>query len=82
VCGTQAGVKHVMAPQGQHIDTAFIERVNLTTGQPVAAVGRRVMTLRKSEEGIRQQLALYQTWDNRCLPHAGLRRALPQPQGW
>jgi hypothetical protein len=40
------------------------------------------MTLRKSEEGIRQQLALYQTWDNRCLPHAGLRRALPQPQGW
>jgi IS1 family transposase len=61
VFGTQAGVKRVLTPQGWHINTAFIERVNLAIRQHVAAVGRRVMTLCRSEEGIHQQLALYQT---------------------
>jgi hypothetical protein len=31
VCGTQAGVNHLLAPQGWHINTAFIERINLKT---------------------------------------------------
>jgi len=46
----------------------------------VAAVGRRVSTLCKGEDGLRQQLALYQTYDNFCLPHASLRQPLPQPE--
>jgi len=29
---------------------------------------------------LRQQLALYQTSHNFCLPHASLRQALPQPE--
>ncbi len=29
---------------------------------------------------MRQQLALYQAYDNFCLPHASLRQALPQPE--
>jgi hypothetical protein len=78
VCGTQAGVKHVLAPQGWHINTVFIEPVNLTIRQHVAAVGRRVMTLCNSEKGVRQQLALYQTYVNWCLRHASLRLPLPQ----
>jgi hypothetical protein len=55
-------------------------RINLDIRQHVAAVGRRVSTLGKGEEGLRQQLALYQTYHNFCLPHASLRQALPQPE--
>jgi hypothetical protein len=40
------------------------------------------MTLCKSAKGVRQQLALYQTYVNWCLPHASVRRPLPQPQRW
>jgi hypothetical protein len=57
VFGTLAGVNRVLATTGWQINTAFIERVNLTIRQHVAAVGRRVMTLCKHEAGIRQQLA-------------------------
>src|SRR5262245_21111322 len=55
-------------------------RLNLGLRQHVAAIGRRVNTLCKGEEGLRQQLALYHTYDNFCLPHASLRHALPQPE--
>jgi hypothetical protein len=54
-------------------------RVNLTIRQHVAAVGRRVTTLCKGEDGVRQQLALYHVYYNFCLPHASLRVPLPQP---
>jgi hypothetical protein len=47
VFGTLARVTQVLAPRGWHINTAFIERVNLTIRQHVAAVGRRVITLCK-----------------------------------
>jgi hypothetical protein len=41
--------------------------------------GRRVTTLCKDEDGLRQQLALYQAYYNFCLPHTSLRQPLPQP---
>ena len=47
----------------------------------MAAVGRRVSTLCKGEDGLRQQLALYHVYYNFCLPHASLRLSLPQPEG-
>src|SRR5215831_6657638 len=78
VFGTLEAVHAVLAPLGCQINTAFIERINLSIRQHVAAVGRRVSTLCKSEEGLRQQLALYQTYHNFCLPHASLHQALPQ----
>jgi IS1 family transposase len=80
VFGTLSAVQQVLAVHGWQINTAFIERVNLTIRQHVAAVGRRVSTLCKGEDGLRQQLALYQTYDNFCLPHASLCQALPQPE--
>jgi len=61
-------------------NTAFVERINLTIRQHVAAVGRRVSTLCKGEDGIQQQLALYHVYYNFCLPHASLRQALLQPE--
>jgi hypothetical protein len=80
VFGTLAAVKQVLMAQGWQINTAFMERANLTIRQHVAAVGRRVMTLCKGEAGLRQQLAVYQVYDNFCLPHASLRLPLPQPE--
>ena len=34
----------------------------------------------KGEDGLRQQLALYQVYYNFCLPHASVRLPLPQPE--
>jgi len=80
VFGTRAAAKQVLAAQGWQINTAFIERVHLTIRQHVAAVGRRVMTLCKGEDGLRHQLALYQLYYNFCLPHASLRQPWPAPE--
>jgi len=79
VFGTLDAVNQVLAPLGWHINTAFVERINLTIRQHVAAVGRRVSTLCKGEDGLRQQLAVFHCYDNCCLPHASLRRPVPQP---
>ena len=80
VFGTLEAINDVLAPHGWHINTAFVERINLSLRQHVAAVGRRVSTLCKGEDGLRQQLAVYHCYDNFCLPHASLRQALPQPE--
>jgi len=66
VFGTLEAINAVLAPHGWHINTAFVERINLSIRQHVAAVGRRVSTLGKGEDGLRQQLALYQTYHNFC----------------
>jgi IS1 family transposase len=79
VFGTIEAVQQVLSPLGWQINTAFIERLNLSFRQHVAAVGRRVTTLCKGEQGLHQQLALYHTYYNFCLPHASLRQPWPQP---
>ena len=79
VFGTRERVKQALAAYRWQIHTAFVERLNLDMRQRVAAVGRRVNTLCKGEEGLQQQLALYQSYHNFCLPHASLRQPLPQP---
>jgi IS1 family transposase len=78
--GSLAGVNRVLASTGWKIYTAFIERANLTIRQHVAAVGRRVITLCKGEEGLDQQLALYHTDYTFCLPHASLRLPILPPE--
>ena len=80
VFGTLAAIEQVLAAHGWQINTAFIERLNLTIRQHVAAVGRRVTTLCKHEAGLRQQLALYHMYYNFCLPHTSLRQPLPLPE--
>jgi len=74
VFGTLATVNAVLTPFGWQINTAFIERLNLTIRHHVAAVGRRVSTLCKGEDGIQRQLALDHMYYNFCLPHASLRQ--------
>jgi IS1 family transposase len=80
VFGTLDAVNQVLAPLGWQINTAFVERLNLTIRQHVAAIGRRVSTLCKGADGLCQQLALYHGYYNFCLPHASLRQPLPQPE--
>ncbi len=79
VFGTLEAVQQVLAACGWQINTAFVERLNLTIRRHVAAVGRRVSTLCKGEDGVRQQLALCHVYYNFCVPHASLRQPLPQP---
>src|SRR5215475_9637190 len=80
VFGTLAAIEQVLAAHGWQINTAFVERLNLSIRHHVAAVGRRVTTLCKGEAGLREQLALYQTYYNFCLPHTSLHLLLPQPE--
>jgi hypothetical protein len=58
----------------------LVERLNLDIRQRVAAIGRRVNTLCQGEAGLRDQLALFQTYHNFVLPHASLRQVLPIPE--
>jgi hypothetical protein len=52
VSGTLATVEQVLTMRGWHINTAFIEPINLAMRQHLAAVGRRVTTLCKEEDGL------------------------------
>jgi IS1 family transposase len=61
VFGTLEAVEQVLAACGWQIQTAFVERLNLDIRQRVAAVGRRVTTLCKGEDGMRHQRMLFHT---------------------
>ena len=80
VFGTLEAVQQVLAACGWQSNTALIARLNRSIRQHVAALGRRVTTLCKHEDGVRQQLALDHVYHNFCLPHASLRVPLPQPE--
>jgi IS1 family transposase len=79
VFGTQVAVYQVLAACGWQINTAFVERLNLSLRQRVAAIGRRSATPCKSAEGLGQPLALFQVYHNFVLPHASLRQPLAEP---
>jgi IS1 family transposase len=80
VFGTLDRITQRLVAHGWQINTAFVERRNLSIRQHVAAVGRRVSTLCKGEDGLHQQLALYHMYSNFCLPHTALRQPLPLPE--
>ena len=70
VFGTQQAIEQVLATCGWQINTAFVERLNLSLRQRVAAMGRRSATPYKSEDSLGQHLALFQAYHNFVLPHA------------
>jgi len=80
ICGTQAAGDQVLAACGWHINPSFVERLNLSLRQRGAAIGRRSATPCKSEDGLRQQLALFQVYHNFVLAHASLRQPLVVPE--
>jgi hypothetical protein len=79
IFGTKTAVEQVLAACGWQINTAFVERLNLSLRQRVAAIGRRSATPCKSADGLGQQLALFQVYHNFVLPHASLRQAQAEP---
>jgi len=80
VFGTLGTIAQVLAGCGWTINTAFVERLNLDIRQRVAAVGRRVNTLCKGEDGLQHQLALFHVYHNFVLAHASLRQPLRAPE--
>jgi IS1 family transposase len=79
VLGTQVAVDQVLRTCGWLINTAFVERLNLSLRQRVAAIRRRSATSCKGEAGLAPQLALFHVYYNFVLPHASLRQALAEP---
>src|SRR5262245_11533771 len=78
VCGSCEAVQQVLAACGWQMNTAFVERLNLSLRQRVAAMRRRSATSCKGEDGLGQQLVLFQVYHNFVLPHASLRQALAE----
>jgi hypothetical protein len=74
-----AAVAKVLAACGWQIHTAFVERLNLSLRQRVAAIGRRSATLCKSIGGLCHQLVLFQVYHNFVLPYTSLHQALAEP---
>ncbi len=79
IFGTSERVKAVLAAHGWQINTAFIERLNLSLRGHLAALTRRTISLAKTEAGLVRQAHLGQAYYNFCLPHSALRIGLPQP---
>src|SRR5688572_13930319 len=79
VFGTQLAIEAVLARCGWVINTAFVERLNLSLRQRVAPIRRRSATSCKGEEGLSHPLILFQVYHNFVLPHASLRQALAEP---
>jgi hypothetical protein len=77
VFGTRLAIEPVRAAWGWTSTTACLERLNLDIRQRVAAVGRRVHTLCRGDEGLLDQLVVLQTSHNVGLPHARVRQSLP-----
>ena len=80
VYGSIAMVEHILSQSGVGINTAFIERLNLTIRQHVAALGRKVISLAKTKLGLEAQLHLCQTYHNFCIPNSSLRILLSESQ--
>jgi hypothetical protein len=79
VIGTQAAVDQVLSGWGWVINTAFVERLNLSLRQRVAPIRRRSATSCKSEDGLTQPLILFQVYHHFVLAYASLRLPLAEP---
>ena len=76
VFGTQAAVDQVLSACGWQINTSFIERLNLSLRQRVAAIRRRSAASCHSATRLTQPLILFQAYHNFVLPHASLHQPL------
>lgn len=79
VFGTAEAIASVVNATGHAINTAFIERLNLTVRMHLPALGRKVLSFAKTPEGLWQQLSVGRAYYNFCLPHLSLRLPLPEP---
>lgn len=64
---------------GQHINTAYVERDNLTSRQSNGRLVRKTLSHSKKSSFLRRHLALEDAVFNFVRPHQALRIAVPQP---
>ena len=64
---------------GQQINTAYVERDNLTSRQSIGRLVRKTLSHSKKSSFLRRHLALEDAVFNVVRPHQALRIAMPQP---
>ena len=79
--GTQAALKVALRGLGfsGRLNTAFIERVNLTVRHGVAALARRTWATSQQAPQLLAHVEWWRAYDHVVRPHASLRLALGQP---
>jgi IS1 family transposase len=80
VFGDRQQLHKVLDRLGWKINTAFVERLNLTIRQHIPALGHRVIQRAHSATGLSHQVDLFLIYYNFCLPHTSLRLPLATPQ--
>jgi transposase InsO family protein len=80
-CGTRAALKSALQTLGLSglLNTAFVERVNLTLRQSVAALLRRTWSTMQQAPHLLIHLEWWRGYYHFVRPHAALRMALAQP---
>jgi IS1 family transposase len=81
-CGTLEQLRGRLQALGLsgRLNTAFIERVNLTLRQSVAALTRRTWSTARGTPRLRLEVAWWRAYYHLVRPHRSLRLALPTPQ--
>ncbi len=81
-CGTRADLRAALVRLGLsgRLNTAFIERVNLTIRQSVAALVRRTWSTAQAAPQLLAHLEWWRGYYHFVRPHASLREPLPQPR--
>jgi len=82
LCGTWAQAQRILEQVGLsgHLNTAFVERLNLTVRQEVAALTRRTWATAQTTAGLLLHLEWWRGYYHFVRPHQGVRLALPQPR--
>jgi len=80
-CGTLAALGAALRTLGLsgRLNTAFVERVNLTIRQGVAALARRTWATAQAAPALRAHLEWWRGYYHFVRPHASLRILLAQP---
>ena len=80
VFGDRQQLQKVLDTLGWQINTAFVERLNLTIRQHIPALGRRVIHRAHSATSLSHQVDLFLIYYNFCLPHTSLRLPFAESQ--
>src|SRR4051812_39966973 len=78
-CGILENLQTTLIRQGLsgRLNTAFVERVNLTLRQGVAALSRRTWATAQTAPGLARQVAWWRAYYHFVRPHHSLRVPLP-----
>jgi IS1 family transposase len=75
-CGSRSAFRAAMRLRGWSgkLQTAFVERVNLTARQSIAALSRRTWATAHTVAGLHRQVAWWRAYYHFCRPHRSLRQ--------